>query len=160
MSASNRSLLVDVAIIAALALIAILGYLYSPLLLPKADLTLTPPGGCDLNRESCAVEIPGGGRIELAIAPHPIPVIRPLTASVAFTSIAPDKVELDFAGVAMDMGFNRVTLTPAGDGRYVGETTIPVCVTGRMLWRATLLVEADRRRIAVPFQFEAPTVGG
>jgi hypothetical protein len=69
-------------------------------------------------------------------------------------------VSLDFAGVAMDMGLNRVTLVPSADGRFVGETTIPVCVTGRMLWRATLVVEADRRRIAVPFLFEAPTGGG
>lgn len=160
MASPNRSLLVDGAIIAALALIAVLGYKYSPLLLPKADLTLTPPAGCDLNRQACAVEVPGGGRIELTIAPHPIPVIKPLQATVTFTGLAPDKVELDFAGVVMDMGFNRMTLTPAGEGRYVGETTIPVCVTGRMLWRATLVVESARRRIAVPFQFEAPTSGG
>jgi hypothetical protein len=157
---TKRSLLVDLAIIAALALIAVVGYRYSPLLLPKADLTLTPAEGCDLNQQACHVDLADGGRIELAIAPHPIPVIRPLQAAVTFTGLTPEKVELDFAGVAMDMGLNRVTLTAAGAGRYVGETTIPVCVTGRMLWRATLVVEADRRRIAVPFMFEAPTGGG
>jgi hypothetical protein len=156
---TKRSLLVDGAIILALGLIAVVGYRFSPLLLPKADVTLTPAAGCDLNQQACHADLPDGGRIELAIAPHPIPVIRPLQATVTFTGLAPDKVELDFAGVAMDMGLNRVTLVPAGAGRYVGETTIPVCVTGRMLWRATLVAEAGRRRIAVPFQFEAP-IGG
>jgi hypothetical protein len=157
---TKRSLLVDGAIILALCLIAVVGYKFSPLLLPKADLTLAPAEPCDLNQQACHADLPDGGRIELAIAPHPIPVIRPLQATVTFTGLTPDKVELDFAGVAMDMGLNRVTLTPSGAGRYVGETTIPVCVTGRMLWRATLVVEADRRRIAVPFKFEAPIGGG
>jgi hypothetical protein len=157
---TKRSLFVDIAIILALGLIAYLGYKFSPLLLPKADLTLAPAEGCDLNRQACHADLPGGGRIELAIGPQPIPVIRPLQAAVTFTGLTPDQVTLDFAGVAMDMGLNRVTLVPSADGRFVGETTIPVCVTGRMVWRATLVVEADRRRIAVPFLFEAPTGGG
>lgn len=160
MASSHRSLLVDGAIIAALALIALAGYQFSPLLLPKADLTLTPAEGCDLNQQACHADIPGGGRIELAISPHPIPVIRPLQATATFTGLSPARVELDFAGVAMDMGLNRVTLAAAGAGRYTGETTIPVCITGRMLWRATLVVETDRQRIAVPFKFEAPIGGG
>lgn len=157
---TKRSLLVDIAIILALGLIAFLGYRYSPLLLPKADLTLAPTPGCDLNQQACAAEMAGGGRIELAIAPHPIPVIRPLQATVTLVGMTASKVDVDFAGVAMDMGLNRITLAPAGAGTFAGETTIPVCVTGRMLWRATVVVETDRQRIAVPFQFEAPTGGG
>lgn len=159
MSDIKRSLFVDLAIIAALGLIAFLGYRYSPLLLPKADLTLTPTPGCDLNQQACTADMGGGGRIELAIAPHPIPVIRPLKATVTLTGIVAGKVEVDFAGVAMDMGLNRITLASTGAGIFTGETTIPVCVTGRMAWRATVVVETDRQRIAVPFQFEAPTGG-
>jgi hypothetical protein len=155
----NRSILVDIAIILALALIAVVGYKYSPLLLPKADLTLTPVAGCDLNQQSCRAEMPGGGRIELAIAPHPIPVIQPLQITVDITGIAPNKVELDFQGVVMEMGYNRMTLLPAGNGRYTGAATIPVCVTGRMQWRATVAVETASQRIAAPFQFEAPSSG-
>jgi hypothetical protein len=156
---TNRSILIDIAIIVALALIAVVGYKYSPLLLPKADLTLTPAAGCDLNRESCHADMPGGGRIELAIAPQPIPVIQPLQITATIVGIAPNKVELDFQGVVMEMGFNRLTLLPAGNGRYTGAATIPVCVTGRMVWRATLMLETDHQRIAVPFLFEAPTGG-
>jgi hypothetical protein len=157
--ASNRSLLVDIAIILALGLIAVIGYKYSPLLLPKADLTLAPADDCDLNQRACAANVPGGGRIELDIAPHPIPVINPMHVTATIGGIAPDKVELDFQGVVMEMGFNRIPLLPTGEGRYVGEVSIPVCVTGRMLWRATLVVETDSKRIAVPFLFEAPQEG-
>jgi len=156
---TRRSLLVDLAIIAALALIAVVGYKYSPLLLPKADLTLAPAGDCDLNRQACAVAVPGGGRIELALAPHPIPVVKPLQVTATLSGVAPYLVEIDFQGVVMNMGFNRVKLEADGSGRHVGEATIPVCVTGRMQWRATLMVETDRQRIAVPFLFDAPVDG-
>ncbi len=159
MPSTNRSIAIDIAIILALALIAVVGYKYSPLLLPKADLTLTPTAGCDLNQQACHADMPGGGHIELALAPHPIPVVKPLQVTATIVGAAPDKVELDFQGVVMNMGFNRVTLAPAGDGRYTGEATIPVCVTGRMLWRATVVVETASQRIAVPFLFEAPTSG-
>ena len=42
MNSRNHSLLVDQAIVLVLALIAIVGYKYSPLLLPTADLSLAP----------------------------------------------------------------------------------------------------------------------
>ncbi len=159
MKSGNRSLLVDIAIILALGLIAVVGYKYSPLLLPKADMTLSPANGCDLNHQPCQAAIPGGGSIELGIAPNPIPVVKPLQITATFSGLDPGRVELDFQGVAMEMGFNRITLTRMADGRYTGEATIPVCVTGRMLWRATLLVKADHRRIAVPYLFDAPVEG-
>jgi hypothetical protein len=153
---TSRSILVDVAIILALAVIAVVGYKYSPLLLPKADLTLAPAAGCDLNRQACHADMPGGGRIELGIAAHPVPVVKPFNVTTTFSGLAPNRVEIDFQGVVMNMGLNRVTLAPAGDGRYTGEATIPVCITGRMQWRATLMVETDSMRIAVPFLFDAP----
>ncbi len=156
---SNRSLLVDIAIILALGLIAVVGYKYSPLLLPKADLTLAPAEDCDLNQRACTVSVPGGGHIELDIAPHPIPVVKPLQVTATVSGVAPDKVEIDFAGATMNMGYNRVALNATGEGRYVGEVSIPVCVTGRMLWRATLVVETDSKHIAVPFLFEVPLEG-
>ena len=153
---ANRSLLVDLAIILALAIVAVVGYKYSPLLLPKADLTLAPVAGCVLQKQACHAEVPGGGRIELDIAPRPIPVIRPMRVAVAISGLTANQVEIDFTGVTMNMGLNRQTLAANGNGGFTGEATIPVCITGRMAWRATLVVETDRQRIAVPFLFEAP----
>jgi hypothetical protein len=146
----------DLAIIAAFAVVAAVGYEYSPLLLPKADLTVAPAAACDLHEAPCHADLPGGGRIELAITPRPIPVMQPLQVSAALSGVAASKLEIDFSGVSMNMGINRKTLTAGGGGRYSGDAMLPVCVSGRMVWRATLVVETDRQRIAVPFVFEAP----
>lgn len=156
MTQHRHPLLLDLAIIAVLAAIAALGYRFSPLLLPKADLTVTPAPGCDLHRQSCRVALPDGASIELSITPHPIPVVKPLQVVATLSGMSADKVELDFSGATMNMGYNRVTLQASPAGRYSGQTTLPVCVTGRMEWVATLMIESGRRHIAVPFHFQAP----
>ena len=63
-------------------------------------------------------------------------------------------VNLAIAGATMNMGYNRSELAPAGNGRYAGETSLPVCVAGTMAWIATVVVETDRQRIAVAYRFE------
>ena len=156
MTQSRRPILFDLSIIAVLAAIAAVGYRLSPLLLPKADVTVMPAPGCDLHRQSCLVDLPGGGTVELSITPHPIPVIKPLRIDATLTGLTADNVELDFAGATMNMGYNRVALQAAQPGRYSGQATLPVCVTGRMKWVATLMVASGRRHIAIPFHFEAP----
>lgn len=153
---ATRPILVDLAIVLVLVAIAVVGYKFSPLLLPRTDLTLAPAAGCDLHRQRCRAELPGGGVIELSISPHPIPVVKPLTVEVTVTGLAARKVDIDFAGVTMNMGYNRLSLQPADSSRFVGETSLPVCVTGRMEWLATLIVETDHQQLAVPFHFDAP----
>ena len=148
--------LVDLAIILALAIVAVVGYKYSPMLLAKADLTVSPAAACDLQQQACHADLPGGGRIELSLTPRPIPVVKPIQVSVALTGIAARTLEIDFAGVDMNMGYNRLSLVAAGGGRYEGTAMLPVCVTGRMAWRATLVLDSGQQRIAVPFVFEAP----
>lgn len=155
----ERNFLVDALILLALALVGVVGYKYSSLLLPKADLELAPEAGCDLNRSPCRATF-AGGSIELSVEPRPVPVIKPMQVSVSIAGVDPSNVDIDFSGVTMNMGYNRVTLDKAGDGRFLGQATIPVCITGRMAWRATLLVDAPGQRISVPFVFEAPLEEG
>jgi len=152
----SKSHWLNLAMIVALVAIAVLGQRYSPLLLPKADVTGMVEPGCDLQQRTCAANVPGGGRIEFSITPRPIPFLQALRVEVATTGIDARKVEVDFAGATMNMGFNRSELTAAGSGRHAGEASLPVCVTGEMIWIATVLVETDRQRIAVPYRF---TVG-
>lgn len=154
MSAS-RSLLVDLAMILTLVMVGVVGYKLSPLLLPKADVTASPDAGCDLHVKACGATLPGGGRLGFALTPRPILVTAPLEMVVELDGISVDKVAVDFAGVSMNMGFNRPVLAPAGPGRFAGQTTLPVCVTGRMTWQATVLIETGRTRIAVPFRLDA-----
>ncbi|MDI6749183.1 MAG: hypothetical protein QMD73_03260 [Rhodocyclaceae bacterium] len=151
----RKSLLVDAAMILALILIGAIGYKLSPLLLPKADLFVQPDAGCDLHRAPCTASLPGGGRLSFSLSPRPIPVATPLDVEVALEGLEAERVKVDFAGVEMSMGYNRPTLRAITAQRHVGQATLPVCVTGRMLWQATVLVESGGQRIAVPFRFDA-----
>lgn len=151
----RKSLLADTAIVLALILLGVAGYKLSPLLLPKSDLSVAPDPVCNLNQSACTATLPGGARLRLALEPHPIPVAAPIEASVALEGASADSVAIDFAGVGMNMGLNRPVLAASGGGRFAAQVTLPVCVTGRMEWQATVLVENGRQRIAVPFRFEA-----
>jgi hypothetical protein len=151
----SKSLFVDFAMILALVLIGVAGYQYSPFLLPKADVTAVTDPGCDLHRAACLASLPEGGAIRFALTPRPITVSGPLEMQVELEGVDATRVEVDFAGVSMNMGFNRPALVPAGPGRFGGETHLPVCITGSMTWQVTVLVETRRARIAAPFRFEA-----
>lgn len=139
----------------ALILIGIVGYKLSPLLMPKADVTITPEAGCDLHKTACSATLPAGGRLMLSLSPHPIPVAQPIAMAVSVEGMSPDRVQIDFAGVDMAMGFNRPTLSATGPGQFAGPTILPVCVTGHMTWQATVLLEDGGQRVAVPFRFAA-----
>lgn len=147
----------EVAIVLTVACLAVVVYKLAPRQPADAGLAVDAAAGCDLNVRSCAVDLPDGGRLEVAITPRPIPVVKPLQIEVRVTGASPRQVELDFSGRSMDMGPNRSALVPAGDGIYRGNAMLPVCVTGRMDWRATLLVDTARGRTAAHFDFAAPS---
>jgi hypothetical protein len=139
----------------ALLAIAIIGHRFSPLLLPKADVSGVVAAGCDLQQGPCTATLPQGGTIEFSITPRPIPFLQTLRVEVDVSGVDAEKVEVDFAGESMKMGYNRGPLAAFGGGRWAGEASLPVCVTGRMTWVATVLVETGRQRIAVPYRFDA-----
>lgn len=154
----RQSFLVDSAMILALILIGVVGYKASPLLLPKAEITATPDPACDLHRGACRVSLPSGGSLSFSLTPRPIPVVVPIEMTVELEGASADRVAVDFAGVSMNMGFNRPGLVPVAGSegrRFTGQATLPVCVTGRMTWQATVLVESGVQRIAVPYRFDA-----
>jgi hypothetical protein len=150
----GKSQLLNLAMMVALLAIAVIGHQLSPLLLPKADVTGVAEPGCDLQRQACTATLPQGGRLEFSITPRPIPFLQALRVEVTVSGVESRKVEVDFAGESMNMGFNRSQLAATGRGRHIGETSLPVCVSGGMTWVATVIVETDRQRIAVPFRFD------
>jgi hypothetical protein len=141
------------AVTAVLFAAGIAAYLLAPLLLPKEYLTVLPDSGCDMQQQPCSAILPGGGNLQLSISPRPIPLLKPLQVEVSLSGITPHKVEIDFAGARMSMGPNHTELAAGGTGSYVGQTSLPVCVSGGMEWIATVIVETDRMHIAVPYRF-------
>lgn len=142
---------IALAVALAMLLVALVGYLW----LPKADVPLPLVENCRLDQQACASDLPGGGRIGISIEPRPIPTAQPFSLSIDLAGIQPDRVEVDFTGVGMNMGVTRLRLEAAGGGRYAGQVTLPVCVTGSMVWQATVRLDLGRRVISIPFRFES-----
>jgi len=151
----NKKVLIDVIGILLIALVVVVGYKLSPMLLPKADVTVQPDPACDLQHQACAVELQGGGRVELSSSIRPVPMVKPFEIEAKTAGFAPSRVEVDFAGVDMNMGYNRPELAAHGNGRYVAEATLPVCITGLMDWQVTVLIETGSERIAIPFRLSS-----
>lgn len=151
----SKKTLIDLIGLLLIALVVVVGYKLSPLLLPKADLTVHPETPCDLQRSACTVRLPEGGTVTLSLTPRPIPMVKPFRVELMTEGIVPRQVEVDFAGVDMNMGLNRPRLQAEGNGHFVGEATLPVCITGAMTWQVTLLLDTDRARIAIPLHFDS-----
>ena len=116
-------------------------------------ITLPLDKSCDLQHGACSASLPGGGRVSFAIEPRPIPLLRPIKLTVAVQGAGAKKVEVDFTGVDMKMGYNRPQLQAAGESRFTGETILPICSDSRMAWRATVLIETGGKLVAAPFEF-------
>lgn len=147
----TKKLLLDAAILLALAVLGIVGYQLAPLLNPKTDAAL-PLSSCNLAKQACLATLPDGGLLEFSIEPRPIPSLKPLTLQATVKNSDVRKIEVDFAGTDMKMGQNRPALQ-GGNGQFNGQASLPVCITGMMEWDATVLVETGQARIAVPFRF-------
>ncbi len=150
--ASSRRKLMALIAGFAVSLVGVVGYKVSPLLFPPKDVQVLPEAGCDLQRAGCTAILPDG-KIDFEFLTRPIPLARPFQVSLAVSGLEPRRVELDFAGVEMDMGYNRTVLQPTGGGHYRADVTIPVCVTGAMTWRATVILHMRDRRLSIPYEF-------
>jgi len=151
----NKKILIDLIGLLLIALVVVVGYKLSPLLLPKADMVVQPDPACNLQRQSCAVTLPAGGTVELAMGTRPIPMVRPFEVQVATSGFSPSRVEVDFAGIEMNMGLIRPELAARGNGRFAAQATLPVCITGAMDWQVTVLIENGGERIAIPYRFSS-----
>ena len=93
-----------------------------------------------------------GTPVRLAISPDSIPLMQTLSLEFDAGALAPTMVAVDIRGLNMDMGLNRTVLARSDDGRWLGETILPVCSQRRMEWEAAVQIETDRR-LEVPFLF-------
>lgn len=150
----SKKLLLDIAILLAVAILGVVGYKLAPLFNPKTDVAL-PLSGCNLNQQACVATLPDGGQLEFSIEPRPIPSLKPLKLQASVKGTEVRKVEVDFAGSDMKMGYNRPLLEsqPGQPGRFSGQAVLPICITGTMDYDATVLIETGKELVAVPFRF-------
>jgi hypothetical protein len=142
-----------------LAIIGVVGYKLAPTA-PADSVTRLAPIACNPGQGRCASPLPGGGLLELSLAPQPI---RPLQQQdIELTLRGPDaaaveEVSVEFSGRDMDMGTLRSRLS-LGESEiskhFRGQVMLPVCITGSMTWAATVLISGKQGRLAVPFHFE------
>lgn len=140
-----------------LLLVALAGvavYKVWPILHPQGAILAPMDPACDLRAAPCTGRFPGGGTVRFGIEPRTLPPVSPLRIAVDLEGIAATMVEVDFAGTDMNMGYNRVTLSPTGAGRYRGQGMLPVCVRSRMGWEAKVLIQRDGKLWIAPFRFE------
>ena len=151
----KKKILIDLIGILLIALVVVVGYKLSPMLLPKVDVTVQPDSSCDLQQQACTVKLPNGGEVTLAMGTRPVPMVKPFEVQVTTSGFTPGRIDIDFAGVDMNMGYNRPELLARGNGRFTTEATLPVCITGMMDWQVTLLIERGSESIAIPFRLIA-----
>ena len=116
-----------------------LGYLATAhwLQAPPAPQHRAPaPTDCDLRQTACGARFPGGQTLTLEIEPKSIPPMQPLRVSVETDGFEPERLSIEITGVTMNMGRNQTELLDTGEGSFVGEAILPVCIRRRMDWQA------------------------
>lgn len=148
-----RTVLWIVSALLLIGVVAVAGYKAWPVLFPQAAVTAELDPNCDLRAGPCRVAFPQGETVAFEIQPHDIPVIAPLKLQVTLEGLVPERVEVDFSGVDMNMGFNRPPLEPVAPGHYAGDGMLPVCVRDVMEWEAKVLLYTERGLMVAPFRF-------
>lgn len=145
--------LLIVALLLFLAVAGVATYKVLPLLNPEVVKIADLDPQCDLRAGPCVGHLSDGSSISFGIKPESIPVVTPLEIEVQLERIEAHKVEVDFQGIGMNMGFNRPQLTAQSAARFTGSGMIPVCIRDAMEWEAKVLVYTDDGIVAAPFRF-------
>jgi nitrogen fixation protein FixH len=112
---------------------------------------------CDLAAAPCPA--PAGGLAVTLDLGRTLATLKdlPITVTVARGGVPLEGavVEVSFAMKVMNMGENRVTLTPAGPGRHAGKGVLVRCSSGSKAWIATVTVRpAGGAPVSAAFPFQ------
>lgn len=106
-------------------------------------MALEPTSGsvtCNVHNGSCKMPLKGG-QIAMDIEPKPVRAMEKLTFRVTLTGIqTAANPFIDLGMPAMNMGRNRVRLTPDGNGVFTGQGIIVRCQSGRRTWFARITI--------------------
>ncbi|WP_449258950.1 hypothetical protein [Chlorobium limicola] len=97
---------------------------------------------CNIHAGPCTKKA-GDASVTLEISPRPVRHMQELIFSLTIKpcSSLPDTLVLDLSMPGMDMGKNQVALVRKSNCRYEGKGLIVRCMSGRKLWKATVLSE-------------------
>jgi hypothetical protein len=157
--ALRKSLLVASAVLAVTGS-GLAGFLLWQWAQPPRLVNGTVQNGCDLNLGPCLATFPGGGVLRVNVTPRPIPLLTPVTVEVQVSGLSAESVDIDLNSPDMYMGYNRHTLAPRNDGRFVGRTVLPVCVRDRMLWQLQVTARTRQGALGARFEFETVVAKG
>ncbi len=150
----RRSLLFGLVLAALLGALAYLLGLSWPRLFAPPVFTATAGDGCNLRAGACAASFDQTRVIRLDIEPRNLPPSVPLRVQVHASGFDTDTVSIEFSGVDMNMGLVRSELAVRGNGLFVGDTILPVCVRRHMTWRATVTARGPDGMHKALFDFE------
>jgi hypothetical protein len=136
---------------AAICIVAL--YKAWPIFFPSTAFKAAVDPACDLRTDACSTRMDDGSRVTFSVEPKDIPVMKPLQLKVSLAGISANGIEVDFSGVDMNMGFNRVKLNRDDEGIFSGEAILPVCVWDAMEWEAQVLLNTPKGLISVPYRF-------
>jgi hypothetical protein len=109
---------------------------------------------CDFNKAPCKATR-GEQQIIFAIEAETVASFVPLNFRVQLVGFAADSVAIDFQGVDMFMGINKLDLKLRPDGSYADIRTLPGHIDHAMVWRAKVFIHQDETVAAGWFDFEA-----
>ncbi|MCU7885577.1 MAG: hypothetical protein KZQ82_15405 [Candidatus Thiodiazotropha sp. (ex Lucinoma annulata)] len=138
-------------LIAAICAVAV--YKARPMLFPEISIKAALDPACDLRAGPCVTQLEDGGLVSFSIEPRELPVVKPLQLQVSLQGMQAEKIEVDFSGVDMNMGFNRVKLNSGSTGEFTGSGMLPVCVWDAMEWEAQVLIDTQQGLVSVPYRF-------
>jgi hypothetical protein len=148
----NQNLWTFVVVLILLLFMAI-GYKLNNTVSPHYAAEATLDSSCDLRKNTCKLILDDGSSISLEISPNKIPLLERLQVRVEMEGVSASKVEIDFTGVGIDMGYNRPELKAFSKTVFMSDAFLPVCTLTEMDWNAKVLLHTDKGLIMAPFQF-------
>lgn len=95
---------------------------------------------CDIDSGPC-IKSYGGNEIDFDIEPRPVKAMESLYFRVKLKNHEnPRSIIIDLSMPKMSMGYNQVLLEKTGMDTYEGRGIIPVCPSGKKLWRASVII--------------------
>lgn len=148
----NRNIWTFVAVLTLLVFLGI-GYKLKELVRPAYIAQASLDQSCDLRKTTCKLTLTDGSSVSLLISPNHIPLLERLQVNIEVEGISASKVEIDFTGIGINMGYNRPELKAITQTKFIGDAFLPVCTLAEMDWNAKVLLHTEKGLIMAPFKF-------